>query len=225
MSGSAAGGSSRIGAEAVASAGAGSATPLRESGFAAGAAGMVGSPLRLANSAAESVERLQPGLLPPPITTSRTRLLNGGFRGSPRPSRSSSCTALLPRLKPFSQRGVWRSTRKLSPFTLTRSRQRASSSRRCCRGASSSSQSISTGSSCCRPSGLAAISWAEPRAGSSAALRPTRCRRIWLTAPGDFTASPHGRAAYTVSRWLPGSSGSIVSSAAVVELLMRRGGC
>ena len=43
-------------------------------------------------------------------TTSRTRVLRVGAIGSPRPSSSSSTTALLPGWNPFSQRGCCRST-------------------------------------------------------------------------------------------------------------------
>ena len=182
-----------------------------------------GSPLSSASSEELRLERCQAARLPVLITTSRTTLLKGGLRGSPRPSSSSSCTALLPRLKPLSHNGVWRSTRKLSPFTLMRRRQRASSPRRFCRGASSSSQSISTGSICCSASGLAAISWALPLAGSSAALRATRFSRIWALAPGAFTASPQGRAAYTVTRWLPGRRSGMATLAAASVLLIRSG--
>ena len=191
-------------------------------GVGSGSGGV--SPLSLAISSAVRLALSQAGRLPVPITTSRTRLLKGGFRGSPRPSRSSSCTALLPRLKPLSHRGVWRSTRKLSPFTLMRSLHWASSPRRCCRGASSSSQSSSTGSPGCGPSGLTAISWALPGAGKAAGLRLTRCRRTCRLAPGAFTASPQGRAAYTVTRWLPGRSSGIAMAATASGLVRRIGG-
>ena len=103
--------------------------------------------------------------------------------------------ALLPDFQPLSQSGVCWLTRKLSPFRVTRSLQRASSARRFWSGASIKSQSSSSGSAALTNAGLTGSNCGVPGGGRLSGLATTRCRRIWAKAPGAFTTSPQGRTA------------------------------